>query len=239
MADTIYSGRDNLEVMQEARNYNRFLLDLVSSSARRAESVVDFGAGSGTFAKPLSSVVRKLICVEPDPVLSSMLRQQHLEVIDSLDRLDDGSVDFIYSLNVLEHITDDGSIARAWFRKLRPGGRALAYVPAFQALYTSMDPKVGHVRRYSRRTLCDCLTRAGFSIEETRYADSAGFLATLTYKLVDNGQGDINRGMLKTYDKWIFPISRLIDSVSSRAFGKNVYALAIKPGNEATTESPA
>jgi SAM-dependent methyltransferase len=239
MTEIAYSGRDNLDVMQEAENYNRFLLDLVSSNARQAIHMVDFGAGSGTFAKPLSSPVRRLICVEPDPVLSSMLREQHLEVIDSIDSLDDGSIDFLYSLNVLEHIADDRSIARAWFRKLRPGGRALAYVPAFQALYTSMDRKVGHVRRYSRRTLCDCLTGAGFRIDEARYADSIGVLATLAYRLVDNGQGSIDLRMLKTYDKWIFPVSRLIDGVSSRAFGKNVYAVAVKPVDDAAAASPA
>ncbi len=224
-----YGGRDNLEVMQEAKNYNRFLLDLVLAAARHDELLVDFGAGSGTFSLPVAAAGYRVICVETDPVLFANLAERGLEVVSSLDLLEDNSVDYLYSLNVLEHIEDDEAIARLWFQKLRPGGQLLVYVPAFQALYSSMDRKVGHVRRYTRRMLCDRLTHAGFKVNTARYADSIGVLATLIYKTLDKGRGDVNLSMLRLYDRWVFPISHLIDHVAQLLAGKNVWARAVKP----------
>jgi hypothetical protein len=92
-----YNGRDNLEVMQEAKNYNRFLLDLILASARSDELLVDFGAGSGTFALPVRDRGYRVTCVETDPVLSAGLSDHGLQVVSSLELLKDGTVDYIYS----------------------------------------------------------------------------------------------------------------------------------------------
>lgn len=223
-----YNGRDNLEVMQEAKNYNRFLLDLILASARSDELLVDFGAGSGTFALPVRDRGYRVTCVETDPVLSAGLSDHGLQVVSSLELLKDGTVDYIYSLNVLEHIENDDAAAKLWFQKLRPGGRLLVYVPAFQVLYSSMDRKVGHYRRYTKQMLKAKLERAGFEINETRYADSVGYLATLLYKVFDNGRGDVNLLMLRAYDQWIFPFSLLLDRFAYPFVGKNIYIRATK-----------
>lgn len=223
-----YSGRDNLEVMQEAINYNKFLLDLISASAKKGNILVDFGAGSGTFSLPLELAGYRVICIESDPVLFAGLAEHGMTVFNDLERVADESIDYIYALNVLEHIEEDDAILSLWYRKLRPGGNVLAYVPAFQILFSSMDHKVGHVRRYSKAELCHKLRNAGFNIIESCYADSLGFLATLIYKLLNRGDGSINLRTLKFYDRWIFPLSRFLDIIIHNIFGKNVYARAVK-----------
>jgi SAM-dependent methyltransferase len=223
-----YNGRDNLEVMQEAKNYNCFLLHLILAQARNNELIVDFGAGSGTFSLPVAAAGNHLICVETDPVLSSNLSDHGLEVVSSLEMLEDGSIDYLYTLNVLEHIEDDDAIVRLWLQKLRPGGRLLVYVPAFEVLFSSMDRKVGHFRRYTKQMLNAKLKQAGFQVTETRYADSIGYLATLIYKAFDNGEGSVNLRMLKVYDRWVIPLSRIFDLIASPFVGKNVYARAVK-----------
>lgn len=226
-----YSGRDNLDVMKAAARYNQFLTDMVIDAMPRQGLVVDFGAGAGTFAHPARAAGLNVVCVETDPVLGDSLRQQGLSVVTDLQDVSDGSLSGIYSLNVLEHIEDDQSILELWMRKLAPDGRILVYVPAFQSLYSSMDRKVGHHRRYRRAGLQQQLHRAGFEVQFVRYADSLGYLASWLYKLMDQGDGDINPGMLRTYDQWVFPISRLFDRACASWFGKNVYATARKPAN--------
>lgn len=223
-----YNGRDNLEVMLEAKNYNRFLLDLVLAQNRNNGLTVDFGAGGGTFSLPVAAACNKLICVETDPVLSSSLSDHGLEVVSSLEMLEDGSIDYLYTLNVLEHIEDDDAIVKLWMKKLRPGGRLLVYVPAFELLFSSMDRKVGHFRRYTKRMLNAKLKKAGFQVIESKYADSIGYLATLIYKAFENGDGSVDLQMLKFYDRWVFPLSRILDLILSPAVGKNVYACAQK-----------
>lgn len=74
------------------------------------------------------------------------------------------------------------------------------------------------------------LSNAGFEIRQSRYADSVGFLATLIYKALGKGDGTVNRMALKFYDRWLFPLSRLLDVIANQFIGKNVYVRAIKPG---------
>jgi hypothetical protein len=129
----------------------------------------------------------------------------------------------------LEHIEADVEALRALRTRLVPGGRLFVYVPAFPVLFTSMDAKVRHVRRYTRTTLRASLDGAGFDIRTIRYADSLGFAATLLFKAFDDGRGDVNRRLLRFYDRLAFPVSRALDTLTHRWFGKNLLALAIKP----------
>jgi SAM-dependent methyltransferase len=217
-----YAGRDNLEVMKEAVNYNKFLIDLVLSDSNQNEIVVDFGAGGGTFSMPAVNSGLNLICIEPDLILSDHLRSNGLHVVNDIDQVGDNSIDYIYSLNVLEHIEDDYLILEILFQKLKPGGKILIYVPAFNFLFTSMDKKVGHFRRYSRKSLANCFQSAGFEIKESSYVDSLGLFATLAYKIWDQGDGLINLHMLKLYDKYFFKFSQYMDCLMGKFFGKNV-----------------
>ncbi|TCS62973.1 class I SAM-dependent methyltransferase [Varunaivibrio sulfuroxidans] len=223
-----YSGVDNLEVMKNARRYNAYLVALVNRFAPRQGTLLDFGAGAGTFARALGAASRTVACVEPDPALRERLvGDGHAAFADIAD-IADGRYDFVYSLNVLEHIEDDGAAVRELLRVLKPGGRCLIYVPALQILYSSMDSKVGHFRRYTKAGLKDLLQGAGFSVQWAGYADSLGFFATLAFKMLGNADGAINPGGLVLYDRLIFPLSRALDAIAHPFFGKNVAAVAVK-----------
>jgi SAM-dependent methyltransferase len=223
-----YTGVDNLEVMEEAENYNRFLLALIARQARGAR-VLDFGAGNGTFARPCRARGMDVTALEPDARLQAMLQEAGVPGVRDVADLPDATFDYAYSLNVLEHIADDVGALRDLLVKLKPGGRLLIYVPAFPVLYTSMDRKVGHVRRYTRETLSASVAAAGFRVHDVRYADSLGFVATLIFKGLDNGRGDVNRPLLKLYDRLVFPVSRVVDTLTHRWFGKNLVLIASRP----------
>lgn len=222
MQQQAYTGVDNLEVMQEAANYNRYLLDTVRKHAPPRARVLDFGAGSGQFAAPLKAQGLDVTALEPDQLLQQRLRAQGLRVVSDAQELPDSSFDYIYTLNVLEHIEDDAAVLRDLHAKLTAHGKLLIYVPAFQVLYTSMDAKVGHVRRYTRGSLTQRVTAAGFRIEHVAYADSIGYFATLLFKLIGNKNGHVSLTALKLYDRAVFPLSRGLDLLVQRWFGKNL-----------------
>ena len=224
-----YTGTDNLEVMAEAVNYNAFLHAQVAARARKGDRILDFGAGIGTFARELARRGHAVACLEPDAAQAQRLVDDGLRVVGDLAELPEASLDYIYTLNVLEHIDDDGAALRAIASRLRPGGRLLAYVPAFQVLYSSMDRKVGHVRRYRREGLARVVRDAGLDNVVARYVDSLGFLAALAYRVVGNDDGTIDRRALRTYDRFVFPASRVLDRLAGRWFGKNVLLTAEKP----------
>ena len=141
--DETYSGVDNLEVLAEAIRYNRFLVDQVVREARGHRRALDFGAGTGSLSTQVRDRGFNVSCVEADPGLRARLEQQGFECHSGFEEIGDESLDYIYSLNVLEHIEDDRAALRTLHSKLRPGGRLFLYVPAFPILYSSMDEKVG------------------------------------------------------------------------------------------------
>jgi SAM-dependent methyltransferase len=224
-----YSGLDNLELMQEAANYNRYLASLIEKQLRRGDRVLDFGAGLGTFAVPLRDGGVDLVCVESDAQLAGRLRRLGVPTVATLAEIPDGSVDLAYTLNVLEHIADDGAVVAELVRTLKPGGRLLVYVPAFPILFSAMDHKVGHLRRYRRGPLVKLVAGAGLRVERAVHVDSLGFAASLLYRLVGSDTGDINEAALRTYDRLVFPLSRALDALVGRWVGKNLLVVAAKP----------
>lgn len=228
MTADAYTGVENLEAMREAERYNRFLVDLVLSHRVGTSPALDFGAGAGTFANLLRGRGLDVRCLEPDAHLQALLADQGLTVIGAAAEVADNSVDYIYSLNVLEHIEDDRAALAEIYRMLRPGGRLLLYVPAFQILYSSMDQRVGHVRRYHRRALVDLARMVGFDVGHSAYADCMGFVAALAYRWLGDQSGNISPQQVRNYDRFVFPVSRFLDHICGKAFGKNVYLVAEK-----------
>lgn len=223
---TLAQGTENLEVMAEAVNYNSWLLSMVERALGGAERVLDFGAGDGQFAIPIANSGRSVVCVEPEARSRTILTRAGIESHPDLSAIPDGSLDAAYTLNVLEHIPDDAAILRELHRRLKPGGTLFIYVPAFMCLYTAMDERVGHVRRYRKAELIQRVKDGGFRIKSAGYADSLGFFATLAYKLVGSSKGDINRTMLRLYDRIAFPVSCVLDGACGPLFGKNVWIKA-------------
>jgi SAM-dependent methyltransferase len=229
MAELVpYSGVENLEIMQEAENYNRYLLNTIRKHAPSSGRILDFGAGNGEFAGPIAALGFDVTALEPDEMLRTMLRSKGIAAAGTLHELPDQSFEYVYTVNVLEHIEDDVATLRQLHSKLSARGRLLVYVPAFPVLYTSMDAKVGHVRRYTRDTLVKNVAASGFDVERVGYVDSIGFFATLLFKLAGNKDGNVNREALKMYDRCVFPLSRALDIVTKRWFGKNLLLLAGK-----------
>src|SRR3954453_422151 len=79
-----------------------------------------------------------------------------------------GSPDRVVAFDVLEHLEDDKAAAAGIFEALKPGGTFLIAVPADPRLWSAHDDAVGHVRRYTRQTLGDLLSGAGFQAEPMR-----------------------------------------------------------------------
>src|SRR5262245_12468083 len=97
--DNRYTGIDNLEAMEAARNYNRYLTSLILDRAECDKAVLDFGAGTGTHAKRLRERGLSVSCVETDPQLRSQLELEGFEVAPDARAWGPGAFGCIYSLN--------------------------------------------------------------------------------------------------------------------------------------------
>ena len=223
-----YRGHDILDLLKGARNYNRWLTDaVIAAKPPQAAKIADLGAGRGTFAEMLRARGLAIDCVEPDPENQAILRELGFPVHGTINIEEAESIDYVYTLNVLEHVPEDEELVRAVFSRLRRGGRLFVFVPAFPLLWSRLDDHVEHQRRYRRGPLVAMLRRAGFVVVRSRYADCLGFFAALLFGR--SGKLEISPRSVWIYDRVLFPVSRFLDPVLGHVFGKNVLAVCRKP----------
>jgi len=222
-----HSGGENLEVMRDAHKYNQFLVDLIRRHAGSPQTVLDFGAGIGTFSGSVEIPPDQIHCVEPDIASVKHLSAKGYKAHCDITEIEDASIDYVFTLNVLEHIEDDSAAIAELYRVTRPGGRLLIYVPAFMLLYASMDAHVGHHRRYRLRPLRKIVEQAGFTVDRSAYFDALGFFATLALKLFESTEpAPLNPKLVGFYDRYFFPASRLLSIPCAKLLGKNVCIVA-------------
>lgn len=221
-----YKGVDNLEWMSLARNYNTSLLNKIKKRITHDILILDFGAGTGEFCNPLKNENFNIHAFEIDQVQQIKLKNNGIITFGAFDELENCKYDFIYSLNVLEHIENDSEVLSILKMKLKSGGILFLYLPAFNILYSSMDKKVGHYRRYKIKTLKEQLTISGYQIQQIRYFDSLGFFVSLLFKMFDNEQGKASEKSLVFFDKFVFPLNKFMDRFLYKILGKNIIAVA-------------
>jgi SAM-dependent methyltransferase len=234
-----YSGSQ--ELLDSESNLIAYSTDIVRMFYKRADlhrqfelrsgKILEFGSGTGFLAEIFRAEFGlEPDCIEIDPKLISKIEKKGFHCFQSIDERSHDYA-FIYTSNVLEHIPDDQKTLNDLYSALESGGTLGVYVPAHELLFSQMDEEVGHVRRYSKLELEQKLKNAGFLIQSSSYADSLGFLATLIVKFLGyKKSGNLGSAKsLQMYDKYIFPISKLLDNLGLRfMLGKNIIVIAKK-----------
>jgi SAM-dependent methyltransferase len=222
----VESGSSNLEFMKFAVNYNNHLTDLLTKNMDAGAPILDFGAGTGEFALRLIKKGFKVNVLEVEQTLARNLREIGLHTSTSLLEIPESSYMYIYSLNVLEHIENDVETLKSLSSKLMEDGKLILYLPAFQFLFSDMDRRVGHYRRYSRRSIRAALSNANYEIEKMYYSDFLGFFATILYKLTPRRNGEVSITIIRFYDTYVYPMNRVLDKIFARFCGKNLFIVA-------------
>ena len=227
-SDRAFEAPDLIEVMDEAIHYNQFLIGALETWAQGADSLIDFGAGNGRFAGALRERRADVHAIEPDRTLREKIEAKGVAAYENLEALGERRFGGLYTVNVLEHLEDDEGTLEAFYRALQLGGKLFIYVPAFELIFSANDERVGHLRRYRLSSLVAKVEAAGFTVDRATYVDCLGFFAALAYRFVGNADGGLDVWAVKFYDRFIFPLSRALDSIFGRLLGKNLLLLAEK-----------
>lgn len=89
--------------------------------------------------------------------------------------------DVVGAFDVIEHCDPESVALAELARVLRPGGRLLVSVPAYQWAWTDHDVQAGHYRRYTRRRIVTALEGAGLSVRRATY----GFTGVFPFFVVE------------------------------------------------------
>ena len=232
-----YAGEE-LETIALARNYYEWLSEQFRPFL--CGTVLDLGAGIGTFSKRLLvASVTRLLCLEPAENLVPLLRRAMAAYGDRIailptpaeelaDHLEPASLDTVVSVNVLEHIPQDAAVLCALRDLLKPGGHLCLFVPAMPGLWGSLDTAYGHVRRYTRRELSEKLQGAGFRIVSARYWNLLGAAGWLWMGRVRKRTA-LSPGMVRTFDRIGVPYLRRVEPWLRLPFGQSLLAVAERP----------
>lgn len=231
--DEHFGAADDLERLGTAKYFFDWVLD--EFDPWLAGRVLEVGAGSGTITRKLHDRYRDSTIVSLEPAANMFEELASFAALSP--RVDahcmtlttyrpDEPFDAAVYLNVLEHIEDDAEELRLVARVLRPGGALLVFGPALEGLYSELDHKAGHYRRYTTTGLRDLVETAGFEVLSLRYFDVLGVLPYwLVYRVL--GHTNITGGSLWGYDRLVVPLSRLIQqAVPHPPLGKNVILVA-------------
>jgi SAM-dependent methyltransferase len=222
-------GSENLDVMENAPRYLKHVAKLIRRHLPDSGLILDFGAGNGMQTQLIREPSASVVCIENDKRRLDDLRRLGYSASASLEGVETASVAAVFSSNCLEHIADDQAIVKEISRVLEDDGVFVLYVPALQFLFSSMDERVGHVRRYRRMQLKELSETNGFEIISIRYVDSLGVIATLIFKFFGKSKGTPGRWSVKFYDSLIFRLSIALDVLFRQLIGKNLLLVARKP----------
>lgn len=229
---------DTLDNLDGADNYAGWILSL--AEPHLGPSVLEVGAGHGTFTEMLSAGGYHVVATDVSERCVSVLKERF--AADEQVTVAAGGAEAVAGMpphdcavliNVLEHIPDDAGVLRELGGTLKPGGRLILWVPAYQALYSDFDRKIGHHRRYTKDGLRRLLVQAGYNVAEIRYHNTVGALAWLVVaRLMRRDPTD--GAPVKIYDSLFVPALKRIEGTRGAPFGQSVFAVATWPGEART-----
>lgn len=86
--------------------------------------------------------------------------------------IQDAAYDMILALDIVEHLRNDRQALSEVYRALKAGGTFVAFVPAYQFLWSFQDEISHHQRRYTTTDLSSKIMQAGFEINKLTYVNS-------------------------------------------------------------------
>ncbi len=178
------------------RGFRRFMAPLLAEAARdrAAPAILDCGCGTGHNLSMLRQYGRAVgIDLTWTGLAYARGKGERALAQATATRLPfaDASFEVVTSFDVIYALEDDAETAalHEMFRVLRPGGYLVLNVAAMDLLKGNHSVLANEVRRYSRATLTERLTRAGFNVSRMSYTNATILPVVAAVRLLQRVSG--------------------------------------------------
>lgn len=178
-------GKSTLDIMGNAKWYNRYLLE--SFSPYLKGDILEVGFGTGNFSSLLSKYGHLTAIEVNRDYINGIKKEKNISF--GYGDIEIGKYFFnkankfqtIICLNVLEHIKNDIDTLKNINELLKSDGNLILLVPAHQMLFSKFDKLIGHFRRYSKSDLSEKFGKAGLTIESLKHFNWLGAVGWLIF----------------------------------------------------------
>lgn len=221
--------------MEFVDNYNNWILGKFEPF--KGKRILEIGTGQGNFKKMLEKGAEQYVSIDIDAKVIERAsardpRGTYLVADasgnDFVEKLKPYKLDTIICVNVLEHIPDHKKAMENFMAALVPGGHLLVFSPAFMHLYNDLDKLAGHERRYVKKDIVNLVKDIpDCRIVVNEYFNPVGALGWWVNKFTTHkniNSANVNRQVI-FFDKYVVPVSKLLNPVFKRIWGQSVYCV--------------
>lgn len=149
------------------RARDELLRTVLAGHLGRAGRVLDVGSADGPSVTWMRGTDQH-VTVDVDP--RGLRRGEGVRASALALPFPDATFDVVTAFDVIEHCAPEDRAVYELQRVLRPGGRLLLSVPAYQWAWSDHDVRAGHHRRYTKGRLVAAVERPGLRVLRTTYA---------------------------------------------------------------------
>jgi SAM-dependent methyltransferase len=203
----------------------------------RNAAILDIGCSGGALIKDLNSMgYENITGIDISSTAIALSKRRGIPNTFEMDGVSPefapSSFDLIIASDVLEHI-DHAEIAVCnWKNLLRPGGRVIVFVPAFDFLWSEHDTINHHYKRYTVRELSSLLKGEGLIVRHEGYWNVLLFLPVLLFRTLFKSKRSTSGQLVRlpSFVNWflvqILKIENVVGNKISLPFGVSCFVVS-------------
>lgn len=233
MKEIDIEGESTLNAISKANNFNFWMYRQMEPYIRG--NVLEIGSGIGNISKYIKTDGKIVLSDLREQYIDKLRHQYPERQIINLDLVHPhftkeysniiGQFDFVFALNVVEHIEDDQLALYNMGLLLKKGGTMFVLVPAYQILFNEFDRALEHYRRYTKATLNNVLPNS-VELKRSWYFNALGIAGWIIVGKI-LGKKIIPESNMSVYNK-IVPLAKVIDFLLARKIGLSVISISQK-----------
>jgi len=180
------TGAETLNALAKADKFNEWMYNTIAPYL--GGNILEIGSGIGNLSRFFLNSETRISLSDIrlnyyECLLNEFSGKPGIKEIIQMDLVDNdfdrkfahlfNSFDGLFALNVIEHIEDDDLAVKNCKKLLKPGGKLVILVPAYQWLYNKLDKGLEHYRRYTKTSLKKLMGRQ-LEVIHAQYFNLAG-----------------------------------------------------------------